>query len=368
MIPKQHFTQPPPRYNQATLIRALEEKGIGRPSTYATILSTLADRDYVRMERRQMHPTDVGRMVSDLLVKNFPDLMDVGFTAEMENRLDSIEEGKENWTQTLEEFYSPFEKALEKAEKTLNEPEPIGRKCPECGGDLSKRPSRFGMFIGCSNYPKCRYTEPANGGKPAETPPEEGEGKPRQNETLDRKCPKCGGELVKKPGRYGMFIGCSKYPECRHTEPLEKGEPAPVIETEHRCEKCGAPMVIKRGRLGPFLSCSRYPECKNAKPLPTGVRCPGEGCDGEIITRRSKKGRPFYGCSNYPECDFVSSSRPYPKSCPVCDSPYLVAQRQELRCPAKTCSHQEPLPENWEFAGAMAASAVSGGESPPERA
>ncbi|MFQ5693592.1 MAG: topoisomerase DNA-binding C4 zinc finger domain-containing protein [Nitrospinota bacterium] len=234
--------------------------------------------------------------------------MDVGFTAEMENRLDRIEEGKENRVQTLEEFYVPFERALQDAEKNLNEPEPIGRKCPECGGELQKRPSRYGMFIGCANYPECKYTESTS-----------------------------------------------------------KREAPPVIETGHVCEQCGAPMVIKHGRHGPFISCSRYPDCKNAKPLPTGVSCPRPGCDGEIVTRRSRKGRPFYGCSNYPECDFVSWARPYPKGCPVCGSSHLVVQRRELRCPEKECAHREPLPADWETAGVLVASAANGGESTPER-
>jgi DNA topoisomerase-1 len=308
LTPKQHFTQPPPRFTEASLVRVLEEKGIGRPSTYASILSTLTDRDYVRREKRQMQPTELGMMVSSLLVKNFSDLMDVGFTAEMENRLDAIEEGKENWSQTLKNFYSSFEKALEVAEKTINEPEPIGRKCPECDGDLQKRPSRYGMFIGCSNYPDCKYTESTS-----------------------------------------------------------KREPAPVIETDQKCEKCDAPMVIKTGRHGPFLSCSRYPDCKNAKPIPTGVTCPRKGCGGDVIPRRSKRGRMFFGCSNYPNCDFVSWSRPYPKPCPDCDSTYLVTQRQQLRCPDKECGHSEPLPQNGEGSGAMAESAADGGEPTPER-
>ena len=302
LVPKQHFTQPPPRFSEASLVRVLEEKGIGRPSTYASIIGTLTDRDYVRLEKRQMHPTELGRMVSDLLVKNFSDLMDVGFTAEMETRLDSIEDGKENWTQTLKEFYAPFEKDLSRAEKTLNEPEPIGRKCPDCGGELAKRPSRYGMFIGCSNYPDCKYTE----------------------STKNR-------------------------------------EAAPVIETDQACEKCGKPMVIKNGRFGAFLSCSAYPGCKNAKPIPTGVSCPK--CGGDIVSRRSKKGRSFYGCAKYPDCDFVTWSRPYPKACPVCESPYLVVQRRELRCPDKACEHTESLPENWEMVGVTPARPVhAGGE------
>ncbi|MBI2880839.1 MAG: type I DNA topoisomerase [Candidatus Tectomicrobia bacterium] len=309
LVPKQHFTQPPPRYTEASLVRALEEKGIGRPSTYAGIVSTLTDRDYARIEKRQMHPTDLGMMVSNLLVKNFPDLMNVGFTAEMESRLDRIEDGKESWTRTLEDFYSSFEKALKGAEKTLNAPEPTGRQCPECGG-----------------------------------------------------------ELVKRPGRYGMFVGCSNYPDCRYRESTGKREAPPAVETDIRCEKCGAAMVVKTGRHGPFLSCSRYPECQNAKPLPTGVSCPREGCDGEIVTRRSKRGRPFYGCSNYPACDFVSWARPYPKSCPACGSPYLTVQRKELRCPQKGCSHREPLPDDGELAGTLAGSPATGGSSAAERA
>ncbi len=306
IVPKQHFTQPPPRFSEASLVRVLEEKGIGRPSTYASIISTLSDRDYVRLQQRQMHPTDLGRMISGLLVKNFPDLMNVGFTAEMENRLDSIEEGKETWTAALKDFYTPFEKTLKEAESTINEPEPTGKKCPDCGGELVRRPSRYGMFIGCSNYPECRYTESTS-----------------------------------------------------------KREAARPVETDQKCDKCGSPMVIKQGRFGAFLSCSRYPECKNAKPIPTGANCPQ--CGGDIVSRRSRKGRNFYGCANYPECDYVSGSRPFPKSCPECESPNLVVQRRELRCPNKECDHTESLPDNWGMVGLMAADAVNGGEQAPER-
>ena len=306
IVPKQHFTQPPPRFSEASLVRTLEEEGIGRPSTYASIISTLSDRDYVRLQQRQMHPTDLGRMISGLLVKNFPDLMNVRFTAEMENRLDSIEEGKETWTAALKDFYTPFEKTLKEAESTINEPEPVGKECPDCGGELVRRPSRYGMFIGCSNYPECRYTESTS-----------------------------------------------------------KREAAPPVETDQKCDKCGSPMVIKQGRFGAFLSCSRYPECKNAKPIPTGANCPK--CGSDIVSRRSKKGRNFYGCANYPECDYVSWSRPFPKSCPECESPNLVVQQRELRCPNKECDHTESLPDNWGWAGLMAASTVNGGEQAPER-
>ena len=306
IVPKQHFTQPPPRFSEASLVRTLEEKGIGRPSTYASIISTLSDRDYVRLQQRQMHPTDLGRMISGLLVKNFPDLMNVRFTAEMENRLDSIEEGKETWTAALKDFYTPFEKTLKEAESTINEPEPVGKECPDCGGELVRRPSRYGMFIGCSNYPECRYTESTS-----------------------------------------------------------KREAAPPVETDQKCDKCGSPMVIKQGRFGAFLSCSRYPECKNAKPIPTGANCPK--CGSDIVSRRSKKGRNFYGCANYPECDYVSWSRPFPKSCPECESPNLVVQRRELCCPNKECDHTESLPDNWGRVGLMAASTVNGGEQAPER-
>lgn len=306
VVPKQHFTQPPPRFNEASLVRILEEKGIGRPSTYASIISTLTDRDYVRLQQRQMHPTELGRMVSDLLVKNFSDLMDVGFTAEMEDRLDSIEEGKENYVGTLKDFYTPFKKALDDAESTINEPEPIGEKCPKCNGELQKRPSRYGMFIGCSNYPECRYTKSTS-----------------------------------------------------------KREPAPTIETDQKCDKCGASMVVKEGRFGTFLSCLRYPDCKNAKPLPTGSSCPE--CGGDIVSRRSKKGRNFFGCANYPECDYVSWSRPFPKTCPECNAPNLIVQRKELRCPNKECNHTESLPDNWEMVGLVAIGTINEEEQTSER-
>ena len=204
---KQHFTQPPARYTEASLIKTLEQEGIGRPSTYAAILSTLSARDYVRTEKRQLIPTPVGLMISDLLTQHFPSLMDLGFTAEMESRLDRIEEGRDNWVKTLEKFYGDFESDLERAKDTLTEPEVL----------------------------------------------------------KDRKCPDCGSNLARRPGSYGMFIGCTGYPDCRYRESLEKREVAAPVETDIECDLCGAKMVEKDGRFGRFLSCSTYPKCKNAK-------------------------------------------------------------------------------------------------------
>lgn len=176
----------------------------------------------------------------------------------------------------------------------------------------------------------------------------------------DRKCPDCGANLVKRPGSYGMFIGCTGYPDCRYRESLEKREVAPPVETDIECERCGAKMVEKEGRFGRFLSCSTYPKCKNAKPLPTGISCLLPDCNGELIRRRSKRGRFFYGCDRYPECSFVAWSRPVPRPCPLCESPYLVEGRKGLRCPTKGCGHQEPLPEAAEEKGAAAV--VEGGQ------
>ena len=302
---KQHFTQPPARYTEASLIKTLEQEGIGRPSTYAAILSTLSARDYVRTEKRQLIPTPVGLMISDLLTQHFPSLMDFGFTAEMESRLDRIEEGRDNWVETLKKFYGDFESDLERAKDTLTEPEVL----------------------------------------------------------KDRKCPDCGSNLAKRPGSYGMFIGCTGYPDCRYRESLEKREVAPPVETDIECDLCGAKMVEKDGRFGRFLSCSTYPKCKNAKPLPTGISCLSPGCDGELTRRRSKRGRFFYGCNRYPKCSFVAWSRPVPRPCPLCESPYLVQGQKGLRCPTKGCDHQEPLPEAAEEKGAAAV--VEGG--PPAK-
>ena len=278
--PKQHFTQPPPRYNEATLVKMLEAKGIGRPSTYASILSTIQDRGYVTKERRQLAPTDVGRLVNTLLIKGFENIVDVRFTAEMEKQLDTIAEGKVKWPHTLDEFYPSFQAALQAAPDKMYE----ARKAME--------------------------------------------------EESDEKCDKCGSNMIVKWGRYGRFLGCANYPECKTIKSLNADDtPPPEPElTDTECDKCGKPMVIRTSRAGSkFLSCSGYPKCKNAKPIPIGIDCPEADCDGYLGERRSRRGKVFYGCSNYPKCEFSTWDKPLPELCPACNAPFLVEKTKKTR-------------------------------------
>ncbi|MBI4685153.1 MAG: type I DNA topoisomerase [Nitrospirae bacterium] len=293
LLPKQHFTQPLPRYSEATLVKVLEEKGIGRPSTYAAILSTIQDRKYVHKEEGKFAPTELGIVVNDMLVEKFSDVLDIGFTAKLEDRLDNIEEGKIRWVKVVKDFYKPFSHDLTEATKSTDRV------------------------------------------KPQDIPTEE-------------KCDKCGQPMVIRWGRHGRFMACSGYPECKNTKPLEgqerKDQPAASSrQTDEKCEKCGAPMVIKAGRYGNFLACSKYPECKATKPLPTGIKCPLDG--GDIIERRTKKGKLFWSCSNYPKCKFASWYRPVPQICPECKSPYLMERRGKdgtviIVCPNKECDYK----------------------------
>ena len=291
--PKQHFTQPPPRYNEATLVKALEAKEIGRPSTYATILSTIQDRGYVTMEQRRLMPTDIGRLVNELLIHGFPEIVDVEFTKEMERKLDTIAEGKIGWVDTLGEFYPSFQNALKEAPDKMYE----ARKAME--------------------------TE------------------------TDEKCEKCSANMIVKWGRYGRFLGCANYPECQNIKALN-GDDTPAAEPEETdtlCDKCGEAMVIKQSRAGArFMACSGYPKCKNAKPIPMGVDCPEPNCDGYLGERRSKRGRVFYGCSNYPTCKFASWDKPIAEPCSKCDAPYIVEKVQKTgetlqACASKTCDY-----------------------------
>jgi DNA topoisomerase I len=296
--PEQHFTQPPPRYTEASLVAELEKRGIGRPSTYATILSVIQDRDYVETKERKFYPSELGRLVSDLLVAHFPDVMDVEFTAAMENLLDQIEEGKRPWVGVLRDFYEPFEKHLEAASQHM--------------------PSVKNMV-----------------------------------EPTTEICDKCGKSMVIRLGRYGKFLACSGYPECKSTRPLKSedtGANQVGTLTSEVCEQCGSPMVVRKGRYGEFLACSAYPTCKVAKPMRLGVVCPTEGCTGELVQRRTKRGRMFYGCNRYPDCQFTLWSKPVPIPCPECQAPFLVEQGSArkgrlLRCFRQECGYETPLDE-----------------------
>ena len=278
---KQHFTEPPPRYSEATLVKVLEEKGIGRPSTYATIVSTILTREYVRREKGRLHPTDLGETVLKLLLKTFSDVFDVGFTAQMEEELDQVEEGAAGWTGVVRDFYEPFRRDLDAAEKAKS--------------DL----------------------------------------KVQIQEESDQICEKCGNKLIKKFGRNGPFLACPGYPECRFTRPLNPDEePQATSET---CPTCGSVMMLRRGRYGRFLACSRYPECKTTRPVPTGVPCARPGCSGGLVEKRSRRGKIFYGCDRYPDCDFAVWDRPVARPCPACKSPFLVEKETKTHGPHLYC-------------------------------
>jgi DNA topoisomerase-1 len=271
----QHFTQPPPRYSEATLVKVLEKLGIGRPSTYAPILSTIQDRGYVRLQERKFFATDIGKIVTELLVSSFPRILEVGFTSKMEEDLDRIEEAKSDWVAILRDFYGVFEKDLARARKEMRDlkknPEASDKPCPTCGGRLVFRYNRHGRFLGCANYPNCRTTLSVNARGEAVVPRE-----------TEHKCPLCGKPMLLRTGRRGPFLGCSGYPECRSTLSVdEEGRPVQPEPGQSVCEKCGAPMVIKRGRRGPFLACSAYPACKNAKPLRKKRKTAEEADSGE---------------------------------------------------------------------------------------
>lgn len=323
---KQHFTQPPPRYSEGSLIKELESRDIGRPSTYASIVRTLRNRKYVRMEKKRFIPTDLGRVVNVVLVGSFPDIFEVEFTRHMESDLDKVANGDMGWRDVLEEFYLPFSRSLEsgeaKAEEILTKVLDLAsKKCKKCGRPMSLKWSRAEAFLGCSGYPECRYTEPLF---EKDTP------------DIEEKCPKCGSTLQVKSGRYGSFLACPGYPECRFTKKLGEEDEPEAPPREEKCDICGSEMVLKQGRFGRFLSCSRYPECKGTQSLTIGVPCPNDGCDGELVERKGKKGKLFYGCSKYPECKFTSWNKPRPAECPSCGYSHAVlsgsGKSKDLKC------------------------------------
>ncbi|MGQ9694515.1 MAG: type I DNA topoisomerase [Thermodesulfobacteriota bacterium] len=315
--PEQHFTQPPPRYTEATLIKELEEKGIGRPSTYATILDNIQERKYVAKIKGRLHPTELGCLVSKLLVENFPDILDVQFTAQMEEELDKVEEGQLSWVQALEDFYEPFQKNLENAREKMQDLKgqgvPTDLKCEKCGAPLVIKLGRHGQFLSCANYPKCRNTKEFRRN-------EEGEIEIILKEELGEQCEKCGAPMVIKNGKYGKFLACSRYPRCKNTKKIlingeGKFEVAQEEESTEECPNCGAPMLVKTGRFGKFLACSNFPTCQTTKKISSadganennGPEYTGENCSqcgAPLVYRRGRYG-PFIACSNYPRCRFT---------------------------------------------------------------
>jgi len=305
----QHFTEPPPRYSEATLVKALEAQGIGRPSTYAPIIATIQDRGYVYLEEKKLYPTDLGFAVTDQLVEHFPEVMDVEFTAALETQLDEIEERQASWVETLRRFYGPFSEAVERAEEKMErvttQPQETDEVCEECGKPMLLRTGRRGPFLACSGYPECKHTRPAPGSREAEA----------AAMATDEKCDKCGKPMVVRSSRRGPFLACSGYPECKNTRPIpgskeeQRGNRPPPEPTNEVCDKCGKPMVIRTGRRGRFIACTGYPKCRNTKPLPgegkaepeiaTDEKC--EKCGKPMAVRSGRYG-PFLGCTGYPEC------------------------------------------------------------------
>ena len=341
ITPEQHFTEPPPRYNEATLVKDLEEKGIGRPSTYAAILSTIQDREYVEKRQNKFFPTEVGMVVSDLLVEHFGDIFDVHYTARMEEALDEIEEGKLAWQEALREFYGKFEKDLERAERDMKDlkrlEQPTDLICELCGKPMVIRWGRHGRFIACTGYPECTSTREL---APELSDPETAE-IPEAETDQHGYCSNCGRPMILKRGRFGQFLACTGYPDCKTTRQLGQAEKKPDVLLEENCPRCSSQMVLRHGRYGEFTACSKYPNCKYVKPKTVGVACPKTGCGGEVVERRSKRGKVFYGCSRYPDCDFVTWNRPLSERCPQCGSNYLLEKTTKARGTMKVCPNEE---------------------------
>lgn len=338
ILREQKFTQPPPRYNEASLVKSLEEKGIGRPSTYQQILTVILSRDYVRKDEGRFVPTELGEVVIDLLIDHFVEVFDYDYTAKLEGELDSIEAGKADWIETLEGFYSGFKERLEHARsgmRNLKQEEiPTDEKCEKCGSPMVIRWGKFGKFVACTNFPKCRNTRELT----TEISDDSDVEAPRET------CSQCGRPMVLKKGRFGPFLACTGYPECKNTKKLIEvnGQAVPAEEKvlDEKCPRCGENLMRKQGRFGEFVACRNYPECRYIQPRKTGVRCPECG-KGELVERRSKRGRTFYGCETYPECKFVLWQKPVPESCPECGAPYLLERTTKKSGTVRRCPNQE---------------------------
>ena len=335
----QRFTTPPPRYTEASLVKELEEDGIGRPSTYASIITTIQNRDYVKKHEGKFKPTELGIVVTDLLIQGFCDLMDPKYTSGMETKLDRIEEGELTFLKAMRDFYVPFEKALKTAGAEMANIKagiPTDLPCPKCGSPLLKRIGKNGLFYGCSRYPDCDHTEDLEKLEEPEDAPE---------------CPNCGATpMILRKGRFGPFWACPNYPKCKGIVKADpKGIPVPPdVPTDEKCPVCGKRFVKRHGRYGEFICCEDYPKCKTVKKEVLGIPCPK--CGGDLSARKSRFGKVFYGCTNYPKCDFISWDKPVPKKCPRCGSPYILEKIRKPRgkdpvtvliCPNEGCGFEE---------------------------
>ena len=343
--PEQKFTQPPPRFTEATLVKELEENGIGRPSTYASIIGVLQDRDYANKVEGKFKPTALGLIITDLLIKSFDDILDVEYTRSLEEDLDRIEQGKADYKGTLSTFYKKFKKDLAKAGKEMqNLKEGIKTEeiCDRCGKGMVIKVGKFGPFVACSGYPDCTNTRELEKSEPgADT-----------DETQDETCENCGKPMVMKRGRFGQFLACTGYPECKTTRKIissggsmKAAKPDQILD--EKCPKCDSNLVIKQGRFGEFTACTNYPNCKYVKMKTTGVLCPKDG--GDIVERKSRRGKAFYGCANYPDCDFTLWKRPIAEACPQCGTPFLLEKitkkaGRQLVCSKDDCAYERDAP------------------------
>jgi DNA topoisomerase I len=345
--PEQHFTEPPPRFTEATLVKVLEEDGIGRPSTYASIISTIVEREYVKKDQGRFTPTMLGERVCGLLIKSFEDVFDVKFTARLEEELDEIEEGKLPWRESVKEFWEKFVVDLEKAGDEMISYKagiPTGKKCEKCGqGELLERISRHGFFLGCSRYPECDFIQDMS------------EELPEDTENKIEYCENCGKEMALKRGRFGTFLACTGYPDCMTTRRLVQGTRIahkPDEPLDEKCALCGNGLVKKHGRFGEFIGCFGYPKCKYTRPITMGIKCP-KCHEGEFVKRGSmgKRGgfRTFYGCSRYPDCDFTTPNMPIPEPCPKCGAPFVVEKKSKIglvhTCIKEGCDWEKLAPE-----------------------
>jgi DNA topoisomerase-1 len=357
---EQHFTQPPPRFNEASLVKVLEERGIGRPSTYASIINTIQDREYVTKISGRFYPTEIGMVVCDLLVKNFPYIFDIAYTAKLEEELDEIEEGNEKWTVLMNGFYDHFVEELKdagvKMEDIKRMEKKTDEKCDLCGSPLLLKWGKFGSFYACSAYNKkdkssCTFTKENTAGKPDLNTPE-GQEATEQEEYCDN----CGRVMVLRRGPFGMFMSCPGFnedPPCKTFRKLSSKQQQKVAApqpTGEDCPQCGKPLVLRQGSYGEFVSCSGYPKCKYVKQnLIEGLKCPKCGV-GDLAERKARRGNIFWGCTNYPKCDFTSNLKPVAKKCPECGSAYLVEKTLRsgifLECPnKKKAAEEEAVPK-----------------------
>jgi DNA topoisomerase I len=393
---KQHFTEPPPRYTEGSLVKALDEKGIGRPSTYAAIMNKIKSRDYVIVEKRKFVPTDLGIIVTKMLVDSFPKLLNEKFTADMENELDQIEDGEIEWKKLMTDFYEKFQERLENAKTNMKIPieetdficEKCGAKmvikwgqgkrflscskypdctnaknfeydeetrqlkfienietdivCEKCGKKMLIKKGRFGEFLACSGYPDCKNTKNMEKEQPESSSTETETGD-------DKKCPECGKEMVLKKGRFGEFLACSDYPDCKTTISLKNKNAQKKYETKESdevCEKCGKKMLIKQSKGSEFLACSGYPKCKNIKPIPLDIKCPKENCGGDLVQKRGRNRKFFWGCTKYPDCNYATWFKPVNMKCPDCGHSFLVTKYSKekgnyIACPNEDCSYTQ---------------------------